>query len=424
MAHLIGCGLLAGSLLTGCGSSSGRHAGATTTRPEAGAAGTSGAPGPGASTSTVAPSQGAAPTTACTDESVVDAWPTDLKAEQALVVPVLGAGPAAVQVAEANHAGGMLILGSVPPAAQLSQVLTAGTDGTAGGGKDAGRPLVMVDQEGGGVQRLGSDVRSMPWPRQMAATMGTAQVRQLAETVGRQMAALGVDVDLAPVLDLDGGAQLSASDPDGPRSFSTDPAVASAFGEAFATGLQAAGVLAVAKHFPGLGGATGNTDYGPAATRPFAQLQVSGLVPFEHVFAKGVKAVMVANATVPGLTGDPASLSPAVITDLLRGRLAFGGLVMTDSLSAGAIRAAGYDVTSAAVAALRAGADMVLFGSTLTPADTAALAPGPLAAQTRALVAAITGAVQSGALPASRLDQAALHVVTAKGLDLCAGRSG
>jgi beta-N-acetylhexosaminidase len=183
--------------------------------------------------------------------------------------------------------------------------------------------------------------------------------------------------------------------------------------------MEQAGVLAVAKHFPGLGGASGNTDYGPASTPPYSQLQQAGLRPFEQAIRAGVKAIMVANASVPGLTSQPASVSPAVINGVLREDLHFSGLVLTDSLSAGAISAAGYTVASAAVASIEAGADMVLFGSTLTAAATAALAPGPLARDTGAVVAAIAAAARRGAIPKGRLDQAVLHVLAAQGADVC-----
>ncbi|HET6965063.1 MAG TPA: glycoside hydrolase family 3 N-terminal domain-containing protein [Acidimicrobiales bacterium] len=353
-------------------------------------------------------------TNACSDAAVIRSWPVSRRAAQLVVVPVLAADPAAVQVAVKAGAGGLLLLGSVPPGPQLVAALHA-----AIADPETPRPFVMVDQEGGGVQRLGSDVVSIPWPRQMVATMTTAQVQQLAERLARQMAALGVGVDLAPVLDLDGGPSLSSSDPDGPRSFSTDPSVAASYGLAFASGLRAGGVLAVAKHFPGLGESTGNTDYGPASTRPLSDLERAGLIPFQRAVAGGVGAVMVANAGVPGLTSQPASVSAPVVTGLLRKRLGFTGLVMTDSLSAGAIRAAGYSVESAAAASIEAGSDMILFGSTLTPADTAQLQPGPLAALTQSVVAAISKAVATGALPQSRLDDAVLHVVRAKGARLC-----
>lgn len=328
-------------------------------------------------------------------------------------MPVLDAQPAAISVARQAGAGGILLLGSVPGAATLRDDLA----GLATGG--AGNMLVMTDEEGGEVQRLLPDVTSMPWPRTMAGTMTPAQVEALAHSVGAEMRALGVDMDLAPVLDLDGGPALSASDPDGPRSFSTDPAIASAYGQAFLSGLDESGVTGVVKHFPGLGESTGNTDYGPAATQPYASLEAAGLLPFEKAIGAGARAVMVANASVPGLTATPASLSPAVITGLLRDQLHFGGLVMTDSLSAGAISSAGYTVASAAVAAVEAGADMVLFGSTLTAADSADLAPSPLSQEVAAVVGALVGAVSAGALPTARLDQAVDDVLAAGGVDLC-----
>ena len=355
----------------------------------------------------------------CRALSVVDSWPVSRRAAQLVAVPVLGGNPAAVSVALHQSAGAILLLGNLPGRAQLQANLKPAAEASPGPA-----PMVMVDEEGGDVQRLGADVPSLPSPRQMAATLSPAAVQQLARTVGTQMRSLGVTVDLAPVLDLDGGPALSATDADGPRSFSTDPVVAARYGLAFASGLQSAGVLGVAKHFPGLGGATSNTDYGPAATPPLSHLEVAGLLPFEQAASSGIRAVMIANATVPGLTAQPASVSASVITGWLRDRLHFSGLVMTDSLSAGAVAAAGYTVASAAVAAIEAGADLVLFGSTLTAADSALLAPAPLAATTAGVVSAITAAVSSGALPATRLDQAALDVIQAKGVDLCAGTGG
>lgn len=349
---------------------------------------------------------------------MISTWSLARRAAELVVLPVLDAGGAQISLARQLGVGGVLLLGSVPPPAalraELAPLHAAGSPGV----------LVMADEEGGGVERLAPDVESIPWARTMAATLTPAAVEVLARSLGHQMASLGVDVDLAPVLDVDGGAVLSATDPDGPRSFSADPAVAGAYGVAFETGLAEAGVLAVLKHFPGLGGATANTDYGPAATLPIATLERAGLLPFEQAFAAGARAVMVANATVPGLSRRPASLSAAVITGLLRGELHFGGLIITDSLSAGAITAAGYSVATAAVAAIAAGADMVLFGSTLTPADTAALAAGPLGGTAQAVIDALVSAVRSGAIPGSRLDQAVGAVAAAEGLDLCSGGAG
>jgi beta-N-acetylhexosaminidase len=129
---------------------------------------------------------------------------------------------------------------------------------------------------------------------------------------------------------------------------------------------------------------------------------------------------MIANAAVPGLTTLPASLSPAAVQTLLRDQLGFHGLVLTDSLSAGAVSAAGYGLARAAVAAVEAGADMLLFGSTLTPAETLLLSPENVTASTNQIISAISSAVVSGELPSSRIDQAVLDVLNAKHVHLCA----
>jgi beta-N-acetylhexosaminidase len=331
------------------------------------------------------------------------------------VAPVLNFNMASVQVADDAGAGGILFLGGASPppnlAAELRATLTSSSHGLA--------PLVMADQEGGGVQRLGGAVPSMPWPRRMAQTMTPGQVEALATSVGRSMAQLGVDVNLAPVLDLDAGPGPSATDPDGLRSFSAVPATAARYGVAFMQGMQAGGVVPVVKHFPGLGGASGNTDYGPATTQPLADLQESGLIPFRAAIAAGAPAVMVANAAIPGLTPLPASLSPAAINGLLRHDLGFQGLVVTDSLSAGAISQSGYRLPNAAVAAISAGADMILFGSTLTPAQTLLLSPSNVSATISQIVGAIVVATANGTIPVARLNTAVSHVLAVEHAQLC-----
>jgi beta-N-acetylhexosaminidase len=235
------------------------------------------------------------------------------------------------------------------------------------------------------------------------------------------MRQLGVSVDLAPVVDLDDRPGPSATNPDGLRSFSAVPGIAASYGLAFVKGLRSAGIVPVVKHFPGLGGASGNTDYSLASTVPFAQLQVAGLVPFRAAIAAGVPAIMVSNAAVPGLTDLPASLSPAAIDGLLRHTLGFEGLVLTDSLSAGAVAQAGYQLPEASAAAIEAGADMILFGSTLTPTETVLLSPQNVATSIRQIVEAIVSATAAGSLPIDRLNNAVEHVLAAKDVNLCAG---
>lgn len=201
----------------------------------------------------------------------------------------------------------------------------------------------------------------------------------------------------------------SATNPDGTRSFSIDPAVARAYGLATARGMRRAGVAPVVKHFLGLGYATTNTDYAPARTLPWSTLQQQGLRPFKAAVRAGLPGVMVANARVPGLTRLPASLSWRVIHTVLRHRLGFHRLVVTDSLSAGATSGAGFSVRRAAVRALVVGADMILFDA----------APDHVAAVTHRIVRSIVHAVHNGDLPQRRLRHAAVHVLKVKHAPVC-----
>ena len=396
--------LLAAALLAG-GCSNGP-------KPSSGPPTTSAATTPATTTSLPATTSTSGP--ACSNATVLASWPLPRRAALLLVAPILNFDMTSAHVAASDGAGGVLFLGGATPPAGLASRIRAAFTGAAGP-----PPLAMADQEGGGIQRLTPPVTSIPWPRTMAATMTAQQVQQLAAQVGTGMASLGVRMDLAPVADVDARSGPSASNPDGQRSFSGNVATASSYTAAFMKGLVAGGVIPVVKHFPGLGGATGNTDNGPASTQPLPALQSTGLAPFRAAIAADAPAVMIANASVPGLTGLPASLAPEVITGLLRQQLGFDGLVLTDSLSAGAISAAGYDLPHAAVAAIAAGADMVLFGSTLTPAQTAQLTPGNVDANLRAISASIASAVSAGRLPQSRLDSADLHVLSAEHVSLC-----
>jgi beta-N-acetylhexosaminidase len=241
----------------------------------------------------------------------------------------------------------------------------------------------------------------------MGSTMTPAQIQSLAESIGKAMLEAGVTMDLAPVLDVDGGDGPNATDPDGWRSFSDNASIATSDGLAFAAGLKAAGVIPVMKHFPGLGSASGNTDDGPASTLPYATLVGSGLLPFEAAVSAKLPALMVSNATVPGLSTVPASLSAAVIEGLLVGQLHYHGLILTDSLDALAISDLGLNVAQASVESIAAGADMILFSS------------GDQAQVLGSIQAAMVAAVADGALSEARLVDAVSKVLSAKGVSLC-----
>ena len=219
-------------------------------------------------------------------------------------------------------------------------------------------------------------------------------------------------MDLAPVADLDARAVVpSATDADGLRAFGALPASVSGDVVAFEEGLESVGVLGTIKHFPGLGGASMNTDFGPAHTLNWATLQASALLPYRAAIAHTNAMVMVSNASVPGLTPLPASISTDVMT-YLRSTMHFGGLIMTDALSAVALSARHLSVAAASVDALIAGADLVLAGNPTSPA--AALA------QANATAHAIEAALATSSLSRATLALAAAHVVAARSALHCA----
>ncbi len=350
------------------------------------------------------PRESAAAASSCTLGGVLATWPVRRLAEQAVVIPVQETDVGLVAPEVAAGAGGVILFGSKAPS-NLPTALEALT----GRAPHGIRPVVMTDEEGGTVQRMPNLVGSMPSARTMAATMGRRQIRALARRVGGRMRNVGVTMNLAPVLDLDHGAGPSKTDPIGTRSFGLRVKTTTVDGLAFARGMRAAGVTPVVKHFPGLGQATGNTDLEPAWTKPWTYLQSHGLRPFVSATRAGLPAVMVTNARVPGLTRTPASLSRRAIHRALRDTLGFHRLVLTDSLSAGAIAEAGYRLPAAIVQALRAGADMVLFNA----------GSKSVGARTRRVVNAIVTATDAGSLPRARLQAAVVHVLRAKKVDLC-----
>ena len=345
----------------------------------------------------------------CDADVHLKSWSLNRLSAQVVAIPIDASHVAALEAEVRTGYGGILLFGTVAPStlgATLRRLQATTPQGLG--------VSVMTDEEGGGVLRLDNLVAKFPWARTMARTMTPAQVTATAKRVGTQLLAAGVNMDLAPVLDVDGrNVEPGASDPDGYRSFGGSVPVVSTDGEAFAAGLVAAGVIPVVKHFPGLGGSTGNTDYGPASTLPWSVLKASALHTFEGAINHGLPAIMVSNARVPGLSTLPASLSAAVMTGALRNWLHFKGLVMTDSLTAGAISAVKLSVQAAAADAIIAGADLVLIGQQQTPSADVALA--------LSVSHAIVVAVNQGRLARATLAGAVAHDLAVRGFEVCPG---
>jgi beta-N-acetylhexosaminidase len=229
--------------------------------------------------------------------------------------------------------------------------------------------LLMVDQEGGSVKRLpGAPTRSAP---QMGATGRPSVARAEGRATARTLRAVGMNVDLAPVVDVvrPEGALHSEG-----RGFGFTAKAASRFGTAFATGLGEGHVAAAAKHFPGFGAAVANTDNGAVRIRvDRTTLQRVDRAPFVASRRAGVPMVMLASAIYPALSPKPAVLSRAVVQGQLRRDVGFRGVTISDDLAAPAFAAHG-GAAGAGVQAARAGVDLLLYAGTYEGADGAARA--------------------------------------------------
>ena len=245
--------------------------------------------------------------------------------------------------------------------------------------------LVAIDEEGGDVTRL-EHATGSSWPGNLAlgAVDDTALTEAVAAEIGAALAELGIDLDYAP----DADVNVEAANPViGVRSFGADPALVARHTGAWVAGLQSAGVLACAKHFPGHGD-TGvdshhdlpEVDLGDPETSPW-------LVPFRAALAAGAASVMSAHVRVPGIDPRPATLVPAIMTGLLRDGLGFTGLALSDGLEMGAV-AGPLGVAEGAVQAVLAGVDALCIGGGLADAETV-----------DTVAAALVGAVESGRLP-------------------------
>ena len=260
--------------------------------------------------------------------------------------------------------------------------------------------LVAVDEEGGRVSRLARAgiIDSFPSARDVAASSTPDDVRALGASVGKDLRALGVDMDLAPVLDVTGASGGTVV---GDRSYAPDASTVATFGHAFAQGLKDEGVLTVGKHFPGHGRtAVDSHDRLPVVAASVLELIAEDLRPFARSIPT-MDAVMTAHVVFPALDpAVPASLSPATTT-LLRDLYGFDGLIITDALEMGAVTS-NWDLPEAAVSAIAAGADLALLSG-----------PGE---DTAAVTDALVTATRSGRIPAARLRSAAGRVLAAKGM--------
>lgn len=225
--------------------------------------------------------------------------------------------------------------------------------------RPAGAPplLIAVDQEGGQLVGLGDGTTPFAGAMALGATGDEELAERVARATARELRAMGVNVDYAPVCDV-------ASDPANPalgiRSFGDDPEAVGGLAAATIRGLQAEGVAATAKHFPGAGHTATDPHHElPRVSRTDAELAERELVPFRAALDAGVRLIMAGHFALPGRGDLPSSLSPAVLRRLLREQLRFEGVTITDALDMRALAQGSAQIVDA-IAALRAGEDVLL----------------------------------------------------------------
>jgi len=252
--------------------------------------------------------------------------------------------------------------------------------------------LAAIDEEGGDVTRLEhSTGSSYPGSFALGVVDDVELTEQVGAAIGSDLAAVGVGLDFAPVADVNTNPRNPVI---GIRSFGSDPELVARHVAAFVTGMQAAGVAACAKHFPG----HGDTEVDSHLDLPVVAGDLgAALVPFSAAIDAGVRSIMTAHIRVSALDEAPATLSRAILHGLLREELGFTGLVITDALDMNAVSAT-VGMEEGAVLSLAAGADALCLGAGLDDAPVASIH------------AAIVDAVRDGRLPEERLREAAGRV--------------
>jgi beta-N-acetylhexosaminidase len=264
--------------------------------------------------------------------------------------------------------------------------------------------LLATDEEGGVVDRLSPYYGPTPSPQALAATGDPQKAYAQAQTDAARMRDLGLNVDFAPLADVYQGGGIEQS-----RTFGATPAAVTTYAGAFLDGLQQHGVAGALKHWPGLGASSGNPDFTlPTVTHTQAQLDATDFASFRQLLPRGPDMIMVTHVMVPAYDAQaPASLSPILVQQTLRGQLGYQGVVVTDAMDAQGVieymRQQGYTdpaqgIAAACVRAFLAGDDLIE-----APIEQDRLA---------AVATAMTQAVASGRISQARLHEA-LHRILA-----------
>jgi beta-N-acetylhexosaminidase len=315
---------------------------------------------------------------------------------------VTGPGSATTRAISTYHVGNLILTGRTTTGARPVRAIVSRMDALTTGAATAKVPLfVATDQEGGYVQVLqGPGFSRMP----TALTQGTWSDSTLtanARTWGAQVRRSGVDVNLAPVMDTVPAASAASNPPIGhyQREYGHTPAVVADKGSAFLRGMRSADLATTAKHFPGLGHVTANTDTASEVKDTVTTRTSADIAPFRAAITAGARMVMVSSAIYTRIDSTrPGVFSPTVINGMIRHDLGYSGVVISDDLG-NAKQVQAWTPGARAVDFISAGGDIVLTVSpTLIPA----------------MIAAVTARANTDATFRSRVDSAVMHVLNAK----------
>ena len=389
---LTGCSLIPGSSSAGGSSSSAKPKAPAPASPSA-------APSPTASATASA--------TATATDGALAGWSLEEKVGQLMMVGVDATAPkdSSTEAVDTHHVGNIFIAGRTTAGGQATQKVIASFTGKVGPGTTRSTPmLVATDQEGGEVQVLsGSGFSEIPSAMDQS-TQSRDQLVAAARTWGKELADVGVNMNLAPVVDLVDIPRPTTNEPIGKwgREYGHDAATISSQAGAFAEGMQASKVIPTYKHFPGLGRVTANTDTSAGVVDSTTNRSTDAAVGvFANAIAAGAQVIMVSSATYTLIDASaPAVFSSKIVTEMLRTEMGFSGVVITDDVSAAA-QVQGVAAGDRAVQAIRAGCDIVLASADPTVAAD--------------MVKAIIAAAQSDPTFAARVDESATRVLALKG---------
>ena len=398
LAAFLGAGSLAGcSLIPGSSSAGGSSSSA---KPKA--------PAPASPSTTPSPTASATASAAATaTDGALAGWSLEEKVGQLMMVGVDATAPkqSSNEAVDTHHVGNIFIAGRTTAGGQATQKVIASFTGKVGPGTTRSTPmLVATDQEGGEVQVLsGSGFSEIPSAMDQS-TQSRDQLVAAARTWGKELADVGVNMNLAPVVDLVDIPRPTTNEPIGKwgREYGHDAATVSSQAGAFAEGMQVSKVIPTYKHFPGLGRVTANTDTSAGVVDSTTNRSTDAAVGvFANAIAAGAQVIMVSSATYTLLDASaPAVFSSKIVTEMLRTEMGFSGVVITDDVSAAA-QVQGVAAGDRAVQAIRAGCDIVLASADPTVAAD--------------MVKAIIAAAQSDPAFAARVDESATRVLALKG---------